>query len=399
MSAFTCLLIWSFESLAQKFQISGSRVRAINSEAVLVCNNLNSQTKGIIKQKGQYRDYVEFTSGKCAGLKGWVLKQKMRLIGSSTQQVVSSQVSQKPRFKINRLAAKGITSNHQVVCKMFFSGSKGVVLRYGEKGHFNWVQFTSGPCVGQKAWVSTASMDVTHGASPVVKDHGTEAGVAVPGCATGDCRSRNIPLAIDGLGEVAGAKGYQSIPQRHLYGQGECYKFVNENGDLGDYGSRVLKALDAVDTSRKCFHGNGIRFGSQVCQNYPSFTAAQKRRFWVYVFQSMAFKESTCRHWKKGDKGTSDGLFQMEYDNGLRGDNNRPAPFCKPYESHNTQELKFQFECTAAILKQINCSEGKGWGPLGQGGKGSVFWTNFRNAPGKVNSGISTLVARYPGCQ
>jgi hypothetical protein len=260
------------------------------------------------------------------------------------------------------------------VCQGMDTSVTGAIVREGQ--NFDAVKFNNGPCAGYWAWVPKRDLQ-----GVTTK---TEAQV----CENCEVTPRRQTVR-EQIEAVTGALGsnYYALPGSA--GQGLCSQFVQSNGQLGDYGRRTLAAIQAVDPGGQCFLGGGIAWSQHVCPGYRSFSQRERERFWVYAFAAIAHDESSCNPNVSGDGGASDGLFQMEYSNWKRRFRGRE---CAPRTPINSRGLKFQFECTASIMRDINC--GKPNKPLGNGNGNTIFWSQLQN----TNGDVSRMIKRYPGC-
>ncbi|MCB0408207.1 MAG: hypothetical protein KDD34_08390 [Bdellovibrionales bacterium] len=303
---------------------------------------------------------------------------------------VSAWSHERVRIARNNASAY-ITKNGKTykACSPLKTSNTGKLMYEGR--NFYKILFDNGICAGKWAWVP--KQDVVTSSGGRSGNTATEAETCV------NCQKQQggVTKLFQGLqGVINPPNGFVPLPGSAAR---SCSQFVNSSGQLGDYGRRTLAAIQKIDPSGLCFVGGGIPISTQVCPGYAGFNQATREKFWVYLFGSIAHDESTCnwraQNMKDGDGG-SDGLFQLEYANGKRGckipnrSACRPRPFCYPDQAHNTKELKFQFECSAAILKQINCSGKKGRVV----GNGAVFWSKLRVSDGD----ISNMIKQFPGC-
>lgn len=262
------------------------------------------------------------------------------------------------------------------VCQGMDTSVTGVIIREGQ--NFDAVHFKSGPCAGYWAWVPKRDLQGVTSR--------TEAQV----CENCDVTESTSGTGIrDQIASLTGAVGSNYIPLPGRASQGLCSQFIQPNGQLGDYGRRTLAAIQAVDPGGRCFLGGGIAWSQHVCPGYRNFSPRERERFWVYAFAAIAHDESSCNPNVSGDGGASDGLFQMEYSNWKRRYRGQE---CYPRQPINTRGLKFQFECTASIMRDINC--GRSNRPLGNGNGNTIFWSQLQSTRGD----ISRMIKSYPGC-
>lgn len=307
------------------------------------------------------------------------------------------------------------SSNHNAVpvCtdtrgnSLLRAGMSAKVIGYGNKmakvKFGNDAQPTS--CRNKWAWVPYENIRGVNGrpapaqTARQAQRARTEAGV----CPNGNCdgRSTQSSSQTQSLANLAGILNPDGGFQPLFGAAGRtCSSFVRSNGQLGDFGRRTLAAIRAIDPDNSCFLGGGIPISDRVCPNYKHFSPQQRERYWVYHFAAMAYRETSCNPEISGDGGRSDGLFQLEFDNQLRKTNDNHGrnrgPACKPGIPWNTRELNFQFNCTASIMKLVNCRRNLDK-PLGNGTRGSVAWSGLIKPSGKLGV-ISSELKKFPGC-
>jgi hypothetical protein len=171
-----------------------------------------------------------------------------------------------------------------------------------------------------------------------------------------------------------------------------CKNLMDEFGNPGPWGTRMLQAMHDVDASSdlpSCFYERiNVR---SVCPKFPNLSQQEKMRFWLWTFVVKAQEESSCNPAAQapGVNGLADGLFQMEYSRVWRAKAERNEHFCKTKESIDTQDLAFQFECTASTLKDMYCDKNLALvNPRG-------YWQNMND----LSRRISQRIATYPGCK
>jgi hypothetical protein len=171
-----------------------------------------------------------------------------------------------------------------------------------------------------------------------------------------------------------------------------CKNLMDEFGNPGPWGTRMLQAMHDVDSTSdlpSCFYER-INVQS-VCPKFRNLSQQEKMRFWLWTFVVKAQEESSCNPSAQapGVNGLADGLFQMEYSKYWRAKAERNEHFCKTKESIDTQDLAFQFECTASTLKDKYCDRNLPLvNPRG-------YWQNMN----RLSRTISRRIATYPGCR
>lgn len=87
-----------------------------------------------------------------------------------------------------------------------------------------------------------------------------------------------------------------------------CDRFINESGQLGPWGRTALSTI----RNHPVFSNPDIDV-TAICPKYNGFDRQQRDTFWVWVFMSMASKESSCNEGTvaKGVHAQAVGLFQL----------------------------------------------------------------------------------------
>lgn len=192
-----------------------------------------------------------------------------------------------------------------------------------------------------------------------------------------------------------------------------CQNILKEDGSLGPWGEILKDAKDNVGID--CFM-NAVKW-RPVCPKFDSFNADKKMQFLAFAFAVKGQHESWCepkervpgtvaedRHDIPGtqkkvkfDKKTKKfytvslvqmyavGLFALEESAHQRSDTRR-GPFC---ETKDVYDIKFQMECSLAIMKRTMCD----WG--GNATSEDGYWQEELGSRGK----ISKMVSKYPGCK
>lgn len=205
--------------------------------------------------------------------------------------------------------------------------------------------------------------------------------------------------AVKAIGQVATATT-EAYPQivlplgKHDFAKACRDRFIDENGDIQEWGKAWLTAIQKVDP--KCFFED--LDVSLVCPNFHSekFRANSnllKKYFLVWAAASIAMKESSCRPnaQAQGVYDTADGMYQLEYSSTARRKAGRDRRYC-PYEGVDSQSITFQSECAVSIVTDVNCGRGP-TGPIAWGKRGG-YWEKLNSQ----NGGIAKLMRKFPGC-
>lgn len=100
-------------------------------------------------------------------------------------------------------------------------------------------------------------------------------------------------------------------------GARHCVNFIQNNGELGDWGE-IINEYVSDESNREIFFNDNIpqmSEGANVCPNWSRFTDEQKTHFWAWVFAAIAWDESKCRSGERNLRGSNTvavGLLQME---------------------------------------------------------------------------------------
>lgn len=177
------------------------------------------------------------------------------------------------------------------------------------------------------------------------------------------------------------------LPEIGVLYNSKCFRFIEESGEIGDFGKKILKAIEDVDP--KCFY-NDIDISS-LCPSFDSFVQKQKEHFWVWAFASIAQKESSCIKTTKvwGVHDFAVGYFQLEDSKSRRRTSERDQKFCRTDKAVDSFNDEFQAECAVSILRDQHCSVNI---PVPSS---DSYWQRFRTQ----NGAISKLINAYPGCK
>ena len=167
----------------------------------------------------------------------------------------------------------------------------------------------------------------------------------------------------------------------------KCQAFIDENGQLGEWGVQLLQTISRVDND--CFFQQLDVTG--LCPRFPQMNRIEKSKFWVWVFASIAQKESSCNPsaQTRGFYGEADGLFQLEHSYALRRGSGRDPDLCRTRGPTDSQDVTFQFECAVSIFRDVHCKQNR---PIEYKGG---YWEKMRG----TRRGISALIKQFPGCK
>jgi hypothetical protein len=75
-----------------------------------------------------------------------------------------------------------------------------------------------------------------------------------------------------------------------------CHKFIDANGDTGEWGQMVLSALDLHEIRTQLLGTSAAnKAGMQeVCPRFAELNQEQRKEFWLWTMASLALFESIC---------------------------------------------------------------------------------------------------------
>lgn len=169
----------------------------------------------------------------------------------------------------------------------------------------------------------------------------------------------------------------------------ECRRFIDDNGNYGDYGQIAFREL-----SRYPIFTNDDDGMTNSCPRYNSFSEEQRKHFWVWVYASLAAQESGCQAnaispASINPNGRAAGLLQMEQDPELRRGRDRAyrGNFC----SGNIYDPGVNLRCSTRIMANL---VGRGQGIIAR--NRSQYWGPFN---GPKNNKAQRAVREYRACR
>lgn len=194
-----------------------------------------------------------------------------------------------------------------------------------------------------------------------------------------------------------------------------CSKFIKIDGTLGPWGESIIKSIDKLpeEETKKTYLSNSIPDMDFICPNFKNFDNEIKKKFWVWTFASIAWKEATCnpKITAQGVNSKAVGLLQLEDSRRLRsgrGDNCEVSEVISPGNN---------LACGVEILHQQLLGKDSTYFTTSTGElfwKGT-YWQDLRykkrtqekdqslisrsQAPSNKKTEIKELVMRFPLCR
>lgn len=114
-----------------------------------------------------------------------------------------------------------------------------------------------------------------------------------------DTEDRDHEVMHDNPNTNLGTYRYAGLPASYLFDAPECVKFVDSNGNYGDYGKIIQTALLETPRFRKALLENDrVANDAQVkliCPNFSNLTEPERVKFYVYTIAAIARDESRCK--------------------------------------------------------------------------------------------------------
>lgn len=153
----------------------------------------------------------------------------------------------------------------------------------------------------------------------------------------------------------------------------KCFDFIKKNGELGKWGEVIENTINELSAEEKnrTFLSNNIPDMEFICPKFKDFSEYLKIKFYVWVFASISFDESSCNEFIKDGPGEqkslkAQGLLQLESFRSLRKERGRHC------DVNNIKLPENNLACGVDILYEIL----KGKDSLYYDGKstGELFW-------------------------
>lgn len=178
--------------------------------------------------------------------------------------------------------------------------------------------------------------------------------------------------------------------------------FINDKGIPGDLAINVFETLTDEDFATSPYFNPGyLQDVNKFCPAFDKLRREDRIVFWVYVFQNLAFKESTCNpkaeNWSKAvPNPPAVGLLQLEQRKDLRA---WRGPAC----AVPTDQIKApinQLKCAVSIMsKQLkNTKNLYGKSVVSKAGKPILSYWHGLNLGNDVWKAVSKKLSEFPPC-
>lgn len=185
-----------------------------------------------------------------------------------------------------------------------------------------------------------------------------------------------------------------------------CDRFIQNNGEYGEYGEILYSTLMNDERIRKVLIDDDkmkIRMDpvmNKVCPGFSQLNKEDRARFWVWSMAAIAWDESKCNadiRPKPGPNDTLIGILQLEDRRSSRSWRGKlcNVPSIRSVDAQLQCALDImrgQFECTPGAA---SCSSSKG--TYGPASLKSSYWEKLRG--NNDSSTIKVRMAKFPGCK
>lgn len=177
-----------------------------------------------------------------------------------------------------------------------------------------------------------------------------------------------------------------------------CSAFIKADGSLGKLGSVITSHISSMGDDT-LFHSENLSGVKTLCPKWSTFNKEQRDYFWVWLFASISWKESTCGADtvnRAATHGTAVGQLQLnkfKKDRSWRGGESGNSCAVK-----NIAPAEASMKCGIEILHEQ--LKGKDGLYLGDGNlfgkKANSYWHHLRL---KSGGKIIQLMRGFPGCR
>jgi hypothetical protein len=200
------------------------------------------------------------------------------------------------------------------------------------------------------------------------------------------------------------------LPTKHvrgeLYFNNKCTNFIKDNGKLGDWGKMIDDYIEEKGGAKSQFlkdEVQGMTAAPKTCPNWYNLNSEERKRFWVWMFASIAQVESSCDQTQVNNgkvPNPSDrprGLFQL---NTLKKNREWRGSNCKfPSGAAHTTKPKNQIRCSMDIMNEILKGKGGMYKANGKIFPTNSYWEKLRPNHSQSGGPIGELVRKFPLCK
>lgn len=184
-----------------------------------------------------------------------------------------------------------------------------------------------------------------------------------------------------------------------------CTNFIKDDGSEGPWGKLISDYIEKSEAIKSVFLNDeikGMTARPYTCPNWYNLNTEQRKRFWLWMFASIAQVESSCDPSKvntgavpnPADRPT--GLFQLnrDYDNRYwRGSSCR---FASGYDE--TIKITNQVNCSMDIMLEVLKGSDGMYKSNGKIFPAKTYWEKLRPNHSQTGGPIGELVRKYPPC-
>lgn len=179
----------------------------------------------------------------------------------------------------------------------------------------------------------------------------------------------------------------------------DCSKFIDDNGDFGEYGKILLEALLEKGTDSHLFADDrpGMEDSPYTCPAWKTLSFDMRLRFWVWTFAAIAWDESKCdarARNTQASNGVAVGLLQLDEARSARRWRGRNC------EAKNVSAPRENLRCGVDIMDELMRgrdglykASGKLWGD-------TSYWQKLKkSANARAPSAVVKRIKEFPACE
>ncbi|POB12696.1 hypothetical protein [Halobacteriovorax sp. DA5] len=199
------------------------------------------------------------------------------------------------------------------------------------------------------------------------------------------------------------------LPTEHRrdgkYFNKDCQMFITEDGKEGVWGQMITEYIENESGAAEMFlydEIKGMTAAPYTCPNWYNLNNEQRKRFWVWMFASIAQVESSCDPTKVNTGRVPDatdrptGLFQLNRKKDARYWRGKNCQFASGYET--TIEPRNQVRCSMDIMYDILLAKKGIYKANGKIFPTNSYWEKLRPNHSQTGGPIGELARMYPPC-